>query len=274
MDLTERLAQARKARGLSQAEAAERLNVSRQAISRWETGTGMPTLDNLIQMGKLYQVSLDELVYGVGGAEVPEEIPEPAALTEEPEPVQAHKGRRHLLPVVLGLVAVGILALGIWASGLMNSSKSKQSGSVIVVGGMEQDWDKLPLDRAGEQVGPFGEVEPAEQKMGIHVLEDTEYRSGSDFERDISFIGANGRYLSVTVTNNGTQPLLFQAGYLQENGRDMLETQIPAGATATRTFEALESGGDNQPRFGVDISPASGTGGTVDIQISAVQFKG
>lgn len=274
MELTERLVEARKTKGLSQADAAERLNVSRQAISRWETGTGMPTLDNLIQMGKLYQVSLDELVYGVGGAEVPEEIPEPAALTEEPEPIQAHKGQRHLLPVVLGLVAVGILALGIWASGLMNSSKSKQSGSVIVVGGMEQDWDKLPLDRAGEQVGPFGEVEPVEQEMGIHVLEDTEYRSGSDFERDISFIGANGRYLSVTVTNNGTQPLLFQAGYLQENGRDMLETQIPAGATVTRTFEALESGGDNQPRFGVDISTGSGGGGTVDIQISAVQFKG
>ena len=275
MDLTERLAQARKARGLSQAEAAERLNVSRQAISRWETGAGMPTLDNLIQMGKVYEVSLDELVYGTEAAEAgTEAAPEPETQPEELEPVPAHKGRRHLLPVALGLVAVGILALGIWGSGLMNSSKSKQSGSVIVVGGMEQDWDKLPLDRAGEQVGPFGEVEPVEQEMGIHVLEDTEYRSGSDFERDISFMGANGRYLSVTVTNNGTQPLLFQAGYLQENGRDMLETQIPAGATVTRTFEALESGGDNQPRFGVDISPASGTGGTVDIQISAVQFKG
>lgn len=274
MDLTERLAQARKARGLSQAEAAERLNVSRQAISRWETGTGMPTLDNLIQMGKLYQVSLDELVYGTGGANAPEEAPESEVLTEEPEPVQAPKRRRPALLAVLALVVAGVLALGIWGSGLMNSSKSKQSGSVIVVGRMEQDWDKLPLDRAGEKVGPFGEVEPVEQEMGIHVLEDTEYRSGSDFERDIPFIGANGRYLSVTVTNNGTQPLLFQAGYLQENGRDMLETQIPAGATVTRTFEALESGGDNQPRFGVDISPASGTGGTVDIQISAVQFKG
>lgn len=274
MDLTERLAQARKARGLSQAEAAERMNVSRQAISRWETGAGMPTLDNLIQMGKVYEVSLDELVYGVGGAEVPEEIPEPAALTEEPEPVQAHKGRRQVLPVVLVLAAVGVLALGIWGGGLVNGDKSKQSSSVIVVGGMEQDWDKLPLDRAGEQVGPFGEVEPVEQEMGIHVLEDTEYRSGSDFERDISFMGANGRCLSVTVTNNGTTPLLFQAGYLHENGRDMLATQIPAGATVTRTFEALESDTDNQPRFGVDISPASGTGGTVDIQISAVQFKG
>ena len=51
MELTERLAQARKARGLSQADAAERLNVSRQAISRWETGVGTPSLDSLIQMG-------------------------------------------------------------------------------------------------------------------------------------------------------------------------------------------------------------------------------
>lgn len=273
MDLTERLAQARKSRGLSQAEAAERLNVSRQAISRWETGTGMPTLDNLIQMGKLYQVSLDELVYGAGGAETPEEVPEPEIPFEAPEPVQAPKGRRRVLPVVLGLAAVGVLALGIWGSGLMNRDKGKQSSSVIVVGGVEQDWGKLPLDRSGEQVGPFTEVEPVEQEMGIHVLEDTEYRSGSDFSRDIPFVGANGRYLSVTVTNNGTQPLLFQAGYLYENGRDMLETQIPAGTTVTRTFEALESGGDNQPRFGVDISTGS-AGGTVDIQISAVQFKG
>ena len=274
MSLGTNISRLRAEHHLSQGDLAEALAVSRQSVSKWETDSSVPDLDKLVKLSQLFGVSLDELVYGVGGAEVPEEIPEPAALTEEPEPVQAHKGRRHLLPVVLGLVAVGILALGIWASGLMNSSKSKQSGSVIVVGGMEQDWDKLPLDRAGEQVGPFGEVEPAEQKMGIHVLEDTEYRSGSDFERDISFIGANGRYLSVTVTNNGTQPLLFQAGYLQENGRDMLETQIPAGATVTRTFEALESGGDNQPRFGVDISTGSGGGGTVDIQISAVQFKG
>ncbi len=270
MDLTERLAQARKARGLSQAEAAERLNVSRQAISRWETGTGMPTLDNLIQMGKLYQVSLDELVYGAGGAAVQE----PELPPENPEPARKCKARQSVLPAVLALAAVGVLALGIFGGGLTNSGKSKQSSSVIVVGGLAQNWDKLPLDRAGEQVGPFGEVEPVEQEMGIHMLEDTEYRSGSDFERDISFIGANGRYLSITVTNNGAQPLLFQAGYWGEDERDMLDTQIPAGATVTRTFAVGESGGNDQPRFGVDISTGSGEGGTVDIQISAVQFKG
>lgn len=274
MDLTERLARARKARGLSQAEAAERLNVSRQAISRWETGTGMPTLDNLIQMGKVYGVSLDELVYGTGGAQIQEEAaPEPETPPEDPEPVRKPRGRRPILAAGLALVTVGVLALWLWGGGLTTEDKDDGAGSVIVVGGLEQDWDKLPLDRAGEQVGPFGEVEPVAQELGIHVLEDTEYRSGSSFSRDIPFVAANGRCLSITVTNNGTQPLLFQAGYLYENGRNMLETQIPAGATVTRTFEALESDGGGQPRFGVDISTGSADG-TVDIQISAVQFKG
>ena len=135
-------------------------------------------------------------------------------------------------------------------------------------------WDSLPLHQAGKTAGPFAEVQPDARKGGIMLLEETQFRSGSDFSRDIPFVGGNGRYVSITVTNNGTQPLLFQAGHLYATGRDMLATQIPAGATVTRTFEALESGAAIQPRFGVDISTGSGEGGTVDIQISAVQFNG
>ena len=135
-------------------------------------------------------------------------------------------------------------------------------------------WDSLPLHQAGKTAGPFAEVQPDARKGGIMLLEETQFRSGSDFSRDIPFVGANGRYVSITVTNNGTQPLLFQAGHLYATGRDMLATQIPAGATVTRTFEALESNAAIQPRFGVDISTGSGDGGTVDIQISAVQFNG
>ncbi|OUN13382.1 hypothetical protein [Flavonifractor sp. An91] len=135
-------------------------------------------------------------------------------------------------------------------------------------------WDSLPLHQAGKTAGPFAEVQPDARKGGIMLLEETQFRSGSDFSRDIPFVGGNGRYVSITVTNNGTQPLLFQAGHLYATGRDMLATQIPAGATVTRTFEALESNAAIQPRFGVDISTGSGDGGTVDIQISAVQFNG
>lgn len=114
MELTERLAQARKARGLSQADAAERLNVSRQAISRWETGVGTPSLDSLIQMSQLYGVSLNELVYGPETAQPREEEAEPEAQPEGPAVREPHRRRTALLAAVLAFAAAGILALGIW----------------------------------------------------------------------------------------------------------------------------------------------------------------
>ena len=146
-------------------------------------------------------------------------------------------------------------------------------GTTVEPGTEGSELHSLPLHQAGKRVGPFAEVQPAARKGGIMLLENTHFISGSNFSRDISFVGANGRYVSITVTNNGAQPLLFQAGHLYATGRDMLAAQIPAGATVTRTFEALESSAAIQPRFGVDISTGS-AGGTVDIQISAVQFNG
>lgn len=62
MKLEEKLVAVRKEKGLSQAELAEKLDVSRQAISRWERGTSAPSTDNLVCLAKLYGVSLDYLV--------------------------------------------------------------------------------------------------------------------------------------------------------------------------------------------------------------------
>lgn len=130
MELAQRLAEARKARGLSQAEAAERLGVSRQAISRWETGAGIPTLDNLMQLGTLYQVSLDALVYGAGYGAGPAETeeapgaPEMEAQMQEPEMTRKPKRKRPaLLGAALALAAAGILALGIWIGCLLTEAK-------------------------------------------------------------------------------------------------------------------------------------------------------
>ena len=60
--LGNKLYQLRKRSGISQEELAEKLNVSRQAISKWERGEALPDTDNLISISKLYGVSLDELV--------------------------------------------------------------------------------------------------------------------------------------------------------------------------------------------------------------------
>ncbi|MBQ8725631.1 MAG: helix-turn-helix domain-containing protein [Clostridia bacterium] len=60
--LGNRLYELRKKAGLSQEEFAEKLNVSRQAVSKWERGEALPDTENLISIAKLFGVSLDELI--------------------------------------------------------------------------------------------------------------------------------------------------------------------------------------------------------------------
>lgn len=57
-----RLAELRRAHNLSQEELAEKLGVSRQAVSKWERAESSPDTDNLIALAKLYGVSLDDLL--------------------------------------------------------------------------------------------------------------------------------------------------------------------------------------------------------------------
>ncbi len=57
-----KLQKLRKERGFSQEELAFKLNVSRQAVSKWERGEAYPDTDNLIQLAKLYETSLDQLL--------------------------------------------------------------------------------------------------------------------------------------------------------------------------------------------------------------------
>ena len=68
-ELAERLTVLRKQRGYSQEALASALNISRQAISKWERGEASPDTENLIALAMLYKVSLDVLV----GFSLPEE---------------------------------------------------------------------------------------------------------------------------------------------------------------------------------------------------------
>ena len=62
MTLGERIAYHRNRLGLSQGELAGRMNVSRQAVSKWETDGSLPDLDRLIALSGLFGLTLDELV--------------------------------------------------------------------------------------------------------------------------------------------------------------------------------------------------------------------
>ena len=62
MKLDEKLVTLRKEKGLTQLEVAEELHISRQAISRWETGVAMPSTENLRCLSELYNVPADYLI--------------------------------------------------------------------------------------------------------------------------------------------------------------------------------------------------------------------
>lgn len=62
MTLAERIKECRTNLGFSQSELAERIHVSRQAVTKWESGKGYPDIDNLKAMSVLFDVSVDYLL--------------------------------------------------------------------------------------------------------------------------------------------------------------------------------------------------------------------
>lgn len=64
MEFSEKLQNLRKSRGWTQQELADKLYVSRTAVSKWESGKGYPNIDSLKSLAALFSVSVDELLSG------------------------------------------------------------------------------------------------------------------------------------------------------------------------------------------------------------------
>ena len=118
MKLCEKLYELRRAAGLSQEELAERLNVSRQAVSKWENGAAQPELSKLVELSRLYGVSVDELL----SLEEAEKGDAKAASSVDASAAAPKKVRRQKL--LLGAAAVCLaLAVGL---ALYNNHRVKQ----------------------------------------------------------------------------------------------------------------------------------------------------
>ncbi len=65
MTLADRILELRKQKGYSQEELADRLGVSRQAVSKWESEQSTPDMDKIILMSDLFEVTTDYLLKGI-----------------------------------------------------------------------------------------------------------------------------------------------------------------------------------------------------------------
>lgn len=113
MKLEEKIVLLRKEKGLTQLQAAEKLNVSRQAISKWESGSAVPSIDNLKYLGELYGVPVDYLLN-----DDMECISRQEDVAEKPIEHQRGRKRSRWLILVACIIAVAVAGVLIYGKAL------------------------------------------------------------------------------------------------------------------------------------------------------------
>ncbi|MBR3176743.1 helix-turn-helix transcriptional regulator [Candidatus Saccharibacteria bacterium] len=115
MTLPERLIKLRKAAGLSQEEVAEKLELTRQTVSKWETGQSSPDLDKVLPLCNLYNVTPDELLHD-GGSEEADEVKAQENAARAEELLEKSVAKKKLIGILSGVFTYVIAIVFIMVS--------------------------------------------------------------------------------------------------------------------------------------------------------------
>lgn len=137
----EKLILLRKEKGLTQMQVAEEIKVSRQAISGWETGTVVPSTENLKSLSILYGVPVDYLL-NKESERVPSGTTEWKEVKEHP-----HKLKKRAI-IILVLIGIVLICVGtfLFANGSQFQGENKQMDSANID---EPIWEEQDLSRKG-----------------------------------------------------------------------------------------------------------------------------
>lgn len=138
MQLSDKLVKLRKAKGISQLKLAEMMDISRQAVSRWEVGTAVPSTDNLKFLGRLYDVPLEYLLH--------DDAPEPVGLDQESGQEKSAKDTKKRNRRIVVLIAAGVIIVVICTMLFGNKAVEEipmediEGSDVVTVDDFEMDW--------------------------------------------------------------------------------------------------------------------------------------
>lgn len=127
MKFDENLRAFRKQKEFSQEYLAEKMNVSRQTISKWENGTAMPDLKKLTDLASLFDVSMDELL-GTSAPDYKTSVSDNAELENLKQAFDEYKAKNKKITIIFGAVStVLVVALIFTTVNLSNSIANLQS---------------------------------------------------------------------------------------------------------------------------------------------------
>ncbi len=105
MNLGEKLFELRKAKNLTQDEVAEKLNVTRQTVSKWETNQSTPDFDKIVPISELFEIGVEELLTG--------KLKEEKQLEKEEKVLTKQEAKEKSAKVVSGSIFIYILAVAL-----------------------------------------------------------------------------------------------------------------------------------------------------------------
>ena len=118
MKFSEKLINLRKSKGMSQEDLAEKLNVTRQTISKWELDQTAPDMNKLLEISKLFDVSLDELVKDI-------EVSNSDADYKE-SPVEKNNKKIAIRVFIIGII-LSLILCGIGGLRQVNAKKTDET---------------------------------------------------------------------------------------------------------------------------------------------------
>lgn len=206
--LTEKLMTLRKEKGLSQSELAERLNVSRQAVSRWETGDAAPGIENLKALRDLYGVTID---YLLSDEETPIPTPEPAPAAAQSAPAPVRPRRFSWAWFVIALL---IVALAVSVAVVVRPLLTRRTQEAPA----PKDAYNGPSPIHGED-GPIeGRGLRGYEEYGLDLLS-VERRANGAGKRSVAVLSAVD---SLTVSATGYSEGRSAAGFVLEAGESVI----------------------------------------------------
>lgn len=127
MNLADRIQQLRKSRGISQEELADRIGVSRQAVSKWESGQTSPDLEKIVLLSDYFEVTTDYLLKGVSPTQAQTE-------QAQTEPAQIAPGVQIFTMAGSALNLIGLIAAAmIWYE--RQTAAATAAGLILMVAG-------------------------------------------------------------------------------------------------------------------------------------------
>lgn len=146
MILAEKIALLRRQNGWSQEELADQLNVSRQAVSKWEGGTSIPDLDKILKLSALFEVSTDYLLKDeLEQPDATAPLPKEERVTEPCRTISLDEANEYLATVQAGcgklaagvglciLSPIPLLVLGAWSDGTPSEERMAGLGAVLLL---------------------------------------------------------------------------------------------------------------------------------------------